>query len=456
MDLAGKRITVVGLAREGTALVRFLVARGADVTISDHKPATALQEYLSRIGELPVRLSVGANRVEDTIGADMVLVSPGVPRQLPCLVAAREHGVPVSSETRLFFELCPAPIVGVTGSNGKTTTTTLVGEILRAAGRQVFVGGNIGLPLIDQLDLITAESWVVLELSSFQLELMNASPHVAAITNVTPNHLDRHVTLEAYFDAKLNIVRHQKPDDVAVLNWDDRLSREAAAHSPGRVVFHSQTTGLDEGVCLDGQWIVARCNGDAQRVLSITDLKLLGRHNVENSLCATGLALGAGAGIEAVTSVLSCFTGVEHRLEPVAEQNGVRFYNDSIATSPERTIAALEALPGPLIVLMGGRSKHLSLEGLADVALRTCKAVIAFGEAGAELEQAISTAKRTRGVDAPLTRRVGPLDEALEEARRLAQPGDAVVLSPACTSFDAFVDFEERGQAFKRLVLDQA
>lgn len=448
----GKRATVIGLGREGVALVRYLTAQGAQVTVSDAKPAAKLAEALRQIEGLTVRLSLGENRIEDAVDADIIYISPGVPLNIPCISAARGKGVPQSSLTKLFFELCPAPIVGITGSSGKTTTTSLVGEVFKAAGRHVFVGGNIGITLLERLPEITPESWVVLELSSFQLEIMDRSPHVAAITNITPNHLDVHPSMEHYIRAKKTILNFQSEDDFAILNYDDPITRDLAKHCRAKVIFFSRTgQPEDDAAFLRNERVYVRRGGTKRPICAIREIKLMGQHNLENVLAACAIASACDIETEAMRAVAVSFRGVEHRLEPVAQIDGVDYYNDSIATTPERAVAGLRSFERPVVLLAGGRDKHLPLEPLAEAIWERCKGVILFGEAASLLEEAIAHWPHDRAK--PLVVQRSPsFAEALIMARHMAAAGDVVLLSPACTSFDMFTNFEERGREFKRLV----
>jgi len=448
VELAGRNVVLLGLgARTNVELARYLVARDARVTISDRKPADQLKTELALLGDLPVRLALGGHQETDVLAADVVFVTPGVPRDLPMLVEARRRGVPLSSEIELLFEECRSPIVGVTGSSGKTTTTTLVGLMLREDGRRVYVGGNIGVPLINRLDEIGDRSWVVLELSSFQLEALGRSPAVGAILNVTPNHLDRHHTMEAYAEAKLNILRHQHPEDSAVLGLDDPGAAALAPRCPGHVGWFSASQPVERGACLVGTQVVLRRGAGDEAVCDTGEIRLLGQHNVLNVLAATAIAGAAGASVDAVSRVATTFTGVEHRLEPIRTLDGVTWYNDSIATTPERTNAALRSFSQPLVLIAGGRSKHLPLDEMVQLIGERCRAVVTIGEMADEIAEAI----RASGVAVPVEHAVG-LSDAAVRARRLARPGDAVLLSPSGTSFDAFRDFEERGRLFKEAV----
>ncbi len=447
--LAGKRATLIGLgARTHVALARFLVREGAVVTISDRKPAEQLQQEIALLAGLPVRLSLGANRVEDALNADIVFVTPGAPRDLPAVVAAQANGIPVSSEIELLFARCPAPIVGLTGSSGKSTTTTLVGEILKAAGRRVWVGGNLGTPLIDRLDEMTPQDWVVLELSSFQLEGMRCSPHVAAILNITPNHLDRHPSLEHYAEAKRNIIRYQGPDDWAVLGYANDITRAYGRSVAARRLYFGVDPVEGEGAFTADGAVWLRLSGETRQVMPLCEVQLRGRHNLENVTAAVAATAAAGAPPSAMREAIAAFRGIEHRLEPVREIGGVRYYNDSIATAPERTIAALRAFTEPIVLLAGGRDKHLPLAELAALVKERVHTLVLFGEAADLLEAAMAKV----GAPPPTIVRCRNLPEAVPLAAAAARRGDVVLLSPAFTSYDQFRDFEERGRVFKQLV----
>ncbi len=453
---AGRRVTIIGLAREGTALARFLAEQGAIVTASDLRTAEALAESLAALEGLPIRFVLGGHP-EHILETDTLFLSPGVPLEAPIVAEARRRGVPISSETRLFTQLCPAPIVGITGSSGKTTTTALTGEMLKAAGFRTWVGGNIGQPLIGYLGQMEAGDRVVMELSSFQLEIMRWSPPIAAILNVTPNHLDRHPSMEAYIAAKENILRYQWAGDVAVLGYDNPVTRELAGRCRGRVLFFSQHSPVDEGAGLRDERIVVRLAGQEWDICATSDIRLLGRHNVDNVLAACALAAAAGAKAEALAAVATSFTGVAHRLELVRELNGVRYYNDSIATTPERTVAALRSFEAPIILLAGGRDKHLPWQEMAELTLRRVRHLILFGEAAPIIERAVAQITpdfRSLGDFGSLesVRRVATLEEAVAVAARLARSGDVVLLAPGGTSFDAFRDFAARGERFRELV----
>jgi len=447
LDFRDKRVTVVGLGIEGVDLVRYLARQGANVTVSDAKPAEKLADRIGQVADLPVRLSLGANDPRDLADAYIIFVSQGVPLDLPGLEEARQRGVPVRSMLTLFMELCPGPIVGITGSSGKTTTTALLGEMFRADERPVFVGGNIGVGLLEQLPVVRAYTWSVLEISHTQLQLAGRSPHVAAVLNVTPNHLDR-FSWDEYRRIKRNLIRFQGPGDVAVLGFDDAEARTVAGTVRGDLLWFTLGAEIPgDGVFVREGWATLRRRRLQERLFPLESLRLRGRHNQANAVAAAALAAACGIAPEAMACAIESFRGVPHRLELVAEADGARYYNDSIATTPERALAGIRSFEEPLVLLLGGRDKHLPLEELAQEACRRCRAVVLFGESAGKLEEALrQVAQRP-----PLVR-VADLPQAVEAAHAAAQPGDVVLLSPACTSFDAYDNFERRGEHFRALV----
>ena len=460
LDFADKRVTVVGLGLEGVDIVRYLASRGARVTVSDAKPRKRLADRVQQVADLSVRFSLGGNDPRAVTDADAVFVSQGVPLDLPGLDEARRQDVPVWSMLTLFMELCPGPIVGITGSSGKTTTTALLGEMFRADEKPVFVGGNIGVGLLDHLSDVRAYTWVVLEISHTQLQLATRSPHVACLLNITPNHLDR-FPWEQYRDLKRNVYRFQMPEDVAVFSYDDPETRAMAAEARGARVWFSLGDQIPgDGVYVrDGQARFRRGRYD-EPLFPPSSLRLRGRHNQQNAVAAAAVASACGVTPEAIASAVESFAGAPHRLEHVATLDGADYYNDSIATTPERTLAGIRSFQQPLVLLLGGRDKHLPLEELArESASGGCRAVILFGESAPKLEAALRRARPSAGEGAAGAGakgarivRVASLPEAVEAARRYARPGDAVLLSPACTSFDAYDNFERRGDHFRSLV----
>jgi UDP-N-acetylmuramoylalanine--D-glutamate ligase len=350
----------------------------------------------------------------------------------------------------LFLELAPGPVIGVTGSSGKTTTTALVAEMLRADERPAFVGGNMGVGLLDTLPDLRSYVWSVLEVSHTQLQLVDRSPHIAAVLNITPNHLDR-FSWEDYKTLKSNLIRHQTEDDIAILNADDPESRALAPLVKGRTLWFSMSDKLpgDEGVFVRKGVATVRIDGREEPLFALASVALRGRHNQENAVAAAAIATAAGVSADAIACAAAGFRGVAHRLEFVGEVDGAKYYNDSIATTPERTLAGLLSFDEPIVLLLGGRDKQLSHEEMAREALKRCRAVVFFGEAAGLLADVFAALPNDRGVS---LQRAETLDEAVDVAHLSAQPGDVVLLSPACTSYDAYDNFERRGEHFRDLV----
>jgi UDP-N-acetylmuramoylalanine--D-glutamate ligase len=457
MDYSSKRVVILGLARQGVALARFLAEQGAWVTVSDRQSAEQLAGAREALHGLPIEYVLGGHPETLLDGADRLCLSGGVDANLPLAVEARRRGIALSNDAQIFLEACPTPhTVGITGSAGKTTTTTLVGRMLAAASAGVWVGGNIGNPLIAEVGGMAAGDLVVLELSSFQLEIMTRSTQVAAILNITPNHLDRHGTMETYIAAKLNLLRHQAPAGIAVLGWDNAVTRQLQPAARRTVYFSGEAQPAGEAAFRRGERLFWRWEGREHEICSLADIGLRGHHNVLNVLAAgaiSGAALSlagvdAGAALAAMRAGLAGFTGVEHRLELVREWQGARWYNDSIASAPERVVAALRSFDEPIVLLLGGRDKKLPWDELATLVRERVRHVVLFGEAGDLIRRALEAAP----VAPERITRCGPLREAVAAAARLAARGDVVLLSPGCTSFDEFKDFAERGEKFKAWV----
>lgn len=449
-----RSVVILGLARQGKALARFLVEQGARVTVSDARSAEALRGTLAELEGLPLRYVLGGHPLELLDGCDLLCLSGGVPNDLPIVQEAARRGIPLSNDAQEFMARSPAPVIGITGSAGKTTTTALVGEMVRAAGFTTWVGGNIGNPLITDLGRMQPTDRVVMELSSFQLELMTVSPAVAGVLNITPNHLDRHKTMAAYQAAKAHIVQHQRPDDVAVLGYDEPNARSLATQTAAQVRYFSGSAEVEEGTFLRGETLVLRRDGRETEIIRRDELRLRGLHNVLNVLAAAALADAAGVPVAAMRSAIIGFTGVEHRLEEVRRWQGVLWVNDSIATAPERVLAALASFTEPLILLAGGRDKDLPWEEFARRAVRRVRVVITFGEAAGLIQRHLEAAWAEVGAAATLETLIpaGTLEQAVTEAAARARPGEVVLLSPGGTSFDAFRDFAERGERFRQLV----
>lgn len=448
--LNGKRVLIIGFARQGQAVARWLPTVGAVPVVTDAK--TADQLGIDPDDFPAARFYLGGSPVSLLDYVEMVCVSGGVPLTLPIVQAAMERRIPVTNDAQLFLDRCPAPVIGITGSAGKTTTTTLVGEMCRQAGFTTWVGGNIGNVLLDVMVGIRPEHQVVMELSSFQLELVHTSPPVAGILNITPNHLDRHGTMDAYIRAKANIIAHQNSHGIAVLCRDDFTCRLLEGAARGQVVWFSRLEIVSDGAFMAGQRLfVTGCaspNGDPQHVCDVDDIPLRGEHNVMNVLAACALAGCAGVEPAAMSEAIRSFRAVEHRLEVVRVVNDVTYVNDSIATAPERVVAALKSYTEPLILLAGGVDKKLPWDEMIALALTKTRHIIAFGRDG---DIVVEHVKKFTGSTRHVTR-VQTLEEAVAHAARIAQAGDVVLLSPGGTSYDAYPDFAARGAHFRELV----
>jgi UDP-N-acetylmuramoylalanine--D-glutamate ligase len=447
--LENRNVVIVGLARSGAAAARFAASRGARVTVNDAKSAEKLGSEAAALEREGVRVEAGGHPEALFASADLVVVSPGVPASLPALVAARAAGVPVVSEVEFASRYLRGRIVGVTGSNGKTTTTTLVGQLLSDAGLAVEVSGNIGTPLVSRVDASTDETWHVVELSSFQLELIDTMRvHVAVLLNITPDHLDRHGSLEAYTAAKARIFENQQPEDLAILNADDPLVAELADATRARVTFFSRAGELGAGVCRMGDRIVWRAAGGVvEPLVDVGEIPLFGEHNLENVCAALAVGRDLGVATERMRETIRAFRGVEHRLERASEAGGVPFFNDSKATNTDAAIKAIEAFdghPGMTVLILGGVGKGQDFTALAAPARGRVRHAVLIGEAAGEIEAALE------GV-CPTTR-AGSMSVAVRLALEAAEAGDRVVLAPACASFDMFDGFEQRGRIFKQEV----
>ncbi len=449
------QVLVLGAARQGVAVTRFLVRNGAAVILNDQKPAEKLRPVTQDLAKLNVRLEFGGHPPTLLNGIDLVIVSGGVPLDIPIIQESIHRGIPVTNDSQLFMEVNLARTIGITGSAGKTTTTALVGEIAKAAvgaDQKVWVGGNIGLPLIDLIDQIKPQDWVVLELSSFQLELMNVSPHIAAVLNITPNHLDRHVTMEAYIKAKARILNFQNKNDWAVLNKDDPITWSLKESVVGKLItFSSSIPSHDQdGTFTHQQKIWLNINGERKQIMPLNEIQLRGQHNQVNCLGACAIALAAGFPIDAMRKGINSVASIPHRLEFVRDWKGTLWYNDSIATTPERSMAGIRSFNQPLVLLLGGRDKKLPWDGLANLVHQQVKNVVLFGEAVELIFDALNEVEKSE-----LPKNIikcNGLKDAVKAAAELASPGDVVLLAPGGTSFDEFYDFEERGQKFKEWV----
>ena len=443
MNLSGRDILVVGLARTGLSAANFLIGKGARVSVTDLRTKNELNDRIARLRG-KVRLVLGRHREADFTGVDMIVLSPGVPSGIPPLVRARERGIPVWSEIELACRFLKGTLIGVTGTNGKTTTTTLVGEMLAASRRPHVVAGNIGVPLLDKVEDATEETVWVVELSSFQLETTRTLHcRVAVVLNVTPDHLDRHPSFEAYWQAKRRILLNQEGSDFAVFNRDEPNSRRMAEGAKARSLFFSRLDRCAGVFFRDGKiWI--QVDDESHQVMDRSQIRLKGEHNLENVLAAAAASFLVGVEPDAIARACRSFAGVEHRLEWIRDLEGVSFYNDSKATNVESASKAMEALDQPLVAIMGGTNKGSDFRVLRPLVERRVRHLVLLGEARESLVEGL------RGA-APVSE-VGGLEEAVRRAFLEALPGDAVLLAPACASFDMFRNYEERGRAFKNLV----
>jgi len=450
-DIKGKKISVIGIGVSHSDLISRLCDRGAKVTACDKRSREEIGEAIcNNFDAQGIRLKLGPDYLEQ-IDADIVLRTPGMKFHQPVLDDLRKNGVVVTSEMELFFDLCPCKSIAVTGSDGKTTTTTLIAEILKEGGHRVHLGGNIGRPLMPIVQDIRENDFAVAELSSFQLISMRRSPDISVITNITPNHLDIHKDMQEYVDAKLNIIRHQGAFSRTVLGVDNELAASLTGEVRGQLFEFSVKHPVRSGAFLGEDGIIyMSVNGEKTKIMNANEIKLPGMHNVENYLAAI-CAVWGYVDLEAIYNVAVEFDGVEHRIELVRELHGVKWYNDSIATTPTRTIAGLDSFDQKLIIIAGGYDKKLSFEPLVSKLMEKVKLLILTGTTADRIEAAV---KAYDGYDPAQLQivRAANLEDAVNKAHQAAKPDDIVSLSPACASFDAYPNFEARGRHFKELV----
>ena len=450
----GKRAVVIGLARQGKALARYLVQQGANVVVSDVKTEDELQAEMGELADLKIEYELGGHPLTLLEGSDVLFLSGGVPVDLPIVLAARTRGMAVMNDAQLFLDESPAQVIGITGSAGKTTTTSLVARMAELSfeglTRNVWLGGNIGRPLLIDLFQMQKEDLAVMELSSFQLELMTSSPQVAAVLNLTPDHLDRHGSMENYSAAKRRILENQHQDDWAVLSHEDPQVWGWRGLVRGRLAsFGCSDIGQQDSAFLEDGTIILRIGGDQERICGVDQARLRGQHNRLNILAACVISGLVGVEPRAMEQVVRTFEGVPHRLEFVRELNGVRWYNDSIATTPERALAGVRSFEEPIVLLLGGHDKNLPWAEFLDQVLKMNARLVLFGEAGTKIEKEAHSLDENARIEL-----ASGLDQAVEMAAKEAEPGMVVLLSPGCTSFDEFTNYEERGERFKALVSD--
>lgn len=449
-QIKGKKIAMCGIGISNTPLILDFLSKGAKVYACDRRSRELIGDLADKLEEAGARLRLGDGYLDD-LEVDIIFRTPGMNFNLPELESARKKGIAVTSEMEVFFDLCPATVFAVTGSDGKTTTTTLIAKMLEAEGKKVFVGGNIGKPLLPEIENITADDFVVAELSSFQLISMRKSPDVAVVTNVAPNHLDVHKDMDEYVEAKKNVIMHQNAFSRTVLNRDNEITEGFRKFVRGQSLGFSMERKLNNGAWLDDKgYLHMAYRGIDVPIMHRSEITILGDHNVANYLTAITAVWGY-VGLDTIKKVAHDFTGVEHRIEFVREVNGVKYYNDSIASSPTRTIAGLKAFDRPVHLIAGGYDKHIPFEPMVPYVLEKVEKLYLCGHTAEKIENAVRADKNYNGK--PEIVRVKDIAEAVSRAYNDTKQGDIVTLSPACASFDAFPNFMARGNYFKELVM---
>lgn len=456
-EIKGKNVAVLGIGISNIPAIEYLVSLGANVEARDKKEV--LDSDCDDLKKLNINFVLGQNYLDNLENFDYIMRSPGVKPFLPELKSAEKGGVKITSEIELLMSLCPSKTIGVTGSDGKTTTTTLISKFLEKAGYTVWLGGNIGKPLFSKLDSMTDKDIVVLELSSFQLMTMNESPNISVITNISPNHLDYHRSFDEYVDAKANVFLHQKEGDIVVLNSDSSYTNRYIQNILDRKIntnlrYFSVIDNIQSGVFLKNGYIFSNVDDKEEVIAPITDVKLVGIHNLAN-ICAASSAVIHLTGIEPIKQVITTFTGVEHRMELVRERNGIRWYNDSIGTSPSRTIAGLVSFDKKIILIAGGYDKNIPYDVIGQYIIDKVKTLILLGKTAPKIQKAVLDEAGKQNIDVSdicNIVNVASLEDAVDYANKITDMGDIVVLSPASASFDMYKNFEERGDHFKRLV----
>ena len=444
-NVAGKNITVIGIGISNLPLIKYLVSLGANVTACDRRSAEDLGENYTELEKLGVKFNLGDGYLNNLLG-DMIFKTPGMRYDVPELLKAKENGSIVTSEMEVFFEVCPSHIIAVTGSDGKTTTTTLIHKMMTDAGYKTWLGGNIGNPLLTDTEKMKENDWVILELSSFQLHTMRKSPEIAVITNISQNHLDMHKDYKEYIDAKKNIMLYQNEGDTLIVNADNQVTADIGKSASGAVKYFSRNGMAD--VYLDGN-IIKR---GIVEILNIKDIKIPGMHNVENYMAAIAAVSGL-VSKEVIVNVAKTFGGVEHRIELVRTLDGVKYYNSSIDSSPNRTINTLRVFPNKVIMIAGGKDKGIPYDEIGPALAEHVKVLILIGATSDKIQEALDAEinKTGNGKDIEVIRATS-YEDAVNTARSKAHDGDVVLLSPASTSFDMFRNFEERGNLFKKIV----
>ncbi len=455
-NFKNKKITVMGLGLfgGGVGVAQFLARQGAQVTVTDVRTAQELSPSVKQLEGLPISYKLGGHCEEDFVNTDMVIINPAVPKDSRFIRLARNNQVPLDSEINIFFQLCPAPIIGITGSNGKSTTTTLTGNILQRTQRKTWIGGNIGKSLLLHLEEMQPSDIVVLELSSFQLEELRntqSSPDISVVTNISPNHLDRYPGMTGYIQAKKGIIAYQKPSDYAILNHDDPELQRWEKECKGSVLWYSTKSRLSDGAYIEGNAMVLSVKGKTTTIPCVSGIKIPGNHNLQNILAASCAAFLADANEQHIKNMITNFSGLEHRLEFVRQINGVQYYNDSKATTPESAMAAVSAFQSPVILIAGGYDKGSDFGEFAGICTKHTKAVMLIGKTAKKIQELIIQKRGQKETPSIFT--PNAFRDAFQQAATIAKSGDVVLLSPACASYDMFLNYEERGKQFKDMVL---
>ncbi len=448
-NFADKKIALIGVSKSNIALAKFLYSKRVKKFVFCDENKKIDIKSLKFLPKDKVRLKLGEDYLSDLSGFDLIFISPGINRNIKEIKDAQKKGIIISSEIEVFFLNCPARIIGITGTNGKSTTTALIGETLKRDKKKVWIGGNIGEPLVDKLDKITKNDLVVLELSSFQLENLKISPHIAVVLNISEDHIDRHQSLKNYIDAKVNIVRYQDKNDLVVLNFDDREVLKYKNFTKGKVIFFSLDK-IKEGIFLKDKEIYYKDKGIEQKICLKDDIRLIGEHNLSNALAAIAVALNLRIDKKDIVRLLKKFKGLEHRIEFIREKQRIKFYNDSKATTPESTIAAIKCFPrSRLVLILGGYDKKIDFKPLiSELKNQKVLKIILIGETAKKIYEII---KKQNSYSSEVCI-CSSFKQAVEKSFSISKKGDTVLLSPACASYDMFKNFEERGRLFKEMV----
>jgi len=449
--LGGKDVSVVGLGKSNIPLIRFLLELGCQVKARDKKDATQLSQVIDLYKGDDLQFQLGREYLKD-LKEEVLFLTPGMPKDLPEIRNAVDEGSVIASEMGLFLELCQGKTIGITGSVGKTTTTSITGEIFLESGKPTYVGGNIGTPLLDKAEQISPDSYVILELSSFQLEMLKVSTSISAVLNIFPNHLDQHRSMDDYIEAKKNIFRYQNHGDVLILNADNDITVQMSKEAKGKVILFSVTKEItdSDSIFLKGDQIILHLNGQFEEICRLDDIVLPGKHNVGNYMVASAIARLCAIDHQFIKKVAARFAGIEHRISFIRELRGIKFYNDSKATTPESTISALRAFEQPIILIAGGYDKHVSFSDMAQEIVKKVEKLILVGVTADQIEGEVREAMKG-APHQPEIIRCSSFEEAVAVSA-VSKPGRVVLLSPACASYDMFNNFEERGHEFTRLV----